>query len=226
MTLSSLQTPFELAYQRRVLFAIELLDAATLERVSQGIKVEADGLQGTPVVNAGGLFVWFEEDFGRLRKVVVDTKSRPYERLELAASQVHRPLTTIELPPRVDYPFPAGITGLRGTLVETQVAPPNRPDPVRDAEVRLRWLNADGEWHDAVTATHTDTKRGDFVSILRLAPTEKPDIDATGSITVRLRVSRAGVNDRSSTDLKLPAGRITNPSTVNPMTLAWDEMTP
>jgi hypothetical protein len=31
---------------RRVLFAIELLDAVTLDRVSQGVEVKAHGLQG------------------------------------------------------------------------------------------------------------------------------------------------------------------------------------
>lgn len=225
-SLSGLQITMELAYQRRVLFAIELVDAVTLERVSQGIKVVAKGLRGTPVVNSGGLFVWREEDFGRLQQIEIDPGARPYEHVERAASQVQRPLTTIELPPRADYPFTAGVTGLRGTLVESQVAPPERPEPVRDAEVSLLWRDVDGDWHDAVTASHTDTKNGDFVSILRLASAEVPDLDENGDITVRLRASRDGINPRTSTDLQLRQGHITDPSTLNPLTFAWDELQP
>ena len=37
--------PMEEGYHRSVLFAIELIDAVTLSRVSQGVKVVADGLQ-------------------------------------------------------------------------------------------------------------------------------------------------------------------------------------
>ena len=36
----------------------------TLERVSDGVKVTAEGLRGKPIVNYGGLFVWLEEDAG------------------------------------------------------------------------------------------------------------------------------------------------------------------
>jgi hypothetical protein len=208
------------------MFALELLDAVTLERVSQGVSVVADGLRGIPVVNAGGLFVWREEDFGQLRKVVIDPGILPYEIVELEAAQVLRPLKTVELPPRTDYPFTTGVTGLRGTLVESPVVPPQRPEPVRNAEVSLNWLDEDGAWQDAVTISHTDIRGGDFVSILRLAPTEMPNLDTTGAITVRLRVSRPGMNDRRSAEVKLPFGRITSPSTSNPLTFAWNDLLP
>jgi hypothetical protein len=45
--------PLEQGYLRRSLFAIELLDAVTLSRVSQGVKVVAEGLYGKPTLNAG-----------------------------------------------------------------------------------------------------------------------------------------------------------------------------
>lgn len=220
------QIPLELAYHRRVLFAVELLDAVTLQRVHQGIQVVAQGLRGRPVVNAGGLFVWLEEDLGRLHTLAVVPGVQPYERVELDAAQVKRPLTTIELPPRVDYPFASGVTGMRGTLIERQVVPPQHPEPVPDATIRFRWLDEDGNWHDSVTASRTDPLSGDFVAILRLASTEKPAVDASGAVTVRLRASRAGGNERSSTDLKLRSGRMTNPSPLNPGTFAWDEFMP
>jgi hypothetical protein len=226
MILSPLQLRVELAYRRHVLFAVELVDAVTLERVGQGIGVTAVGLRGIPVVNTRGFFVWFEEDFERLRRLSIDPGSRPYERVELTADQVQRPLTTVELPPRIDYPFATGVTGLRGTLIESRTQPPRPPEPVRDGEVRLRWFGEDEKWHDAPTATHADPRSGDFVSVLRFGPTEKPAIDATGELTVRLRVHRGDGRDRTSTDFKLRQGRVTDPSTAEPLTLAWDEMQP
>lgn len=218
--------PFENAYSRRSLFAIELLDAVTLERVSNGVKVTADGLQGKPVVNAGGLFVWMQEDIAPLQKVTIDPGTLPYEKIEREPADLTlppdpRPLTTIELPPRIDYAFAAGVTGLRGTLLEEQAVP---PVPVANAEVSLRWLDDDDvTWRDAPTISHTNST-GDFVSVLRFAPTEKPKLD-NGSVTVRLRVRRNG-NERSSADFTLLQGRVTDPSTLDPLTFAWDELQP
>ena len=212
----------EQSYERQVLFAVELLDAVSLTRVSEGVKVVADGLQKKPIVNPSGLFVWLREDIAALRKISIDPGVLPYESVEREASQVTLPLTTIELQPRLDYEFAPGITGLRGTLIERRVTP---AEPVGNAQVNLRWLDDGGNWQDAPTASHTDGKSGDFVSILRLAPKEKPDIDANGAITVRLQVGRDGVN-RSSTDFKLLQGRVTDPSALNPLTFAWDELQP
>ena len=64
--------PHEESLRRRALFAIRLLDAVTLSTVSQGLKVVAEGLNGKPIVNASGLFVWLEEDVARLQKVSID----------------------------------------------------------------------------------------------------------------------------------------------------------
>jgi len=221
-----IKLPLEDAYRRRSLFAIELLDAVTLERVSQGIKVTAEGLQNKPVVNHGGVFVWMQEDIAPLQKVTIDPGVLPYEKIERVPADLTlppdpRPLTTIELPPRVDYAFAAGVTGLRGTLIEDNVVP---PVPVQNAAVRLSWLDDDDvTWRDAPTISHTNSK-GDFVSILRFAPTEKPNLD-NGAVTVRLRVRRNG-NERSSADFKLLQGRVTDPSTLDPLTFAWDELQP
>ena len=221
-----IKLPLENAYQRRSLFAIELLDAVTLERVAHGVKVVAEGLQGKPVVNHGGVFVWMQEDITPLQRVTIDPGTLPYEKLEREPADLTlppdpRPLTTIELPPRIDYPFAAGVTGLRGTLIEENVVP---PVPVENAEVGLRWLDDDDvTWRDAPTISRTNSK-GDFVSILRFAPTERPKLD-NGSVTVRLRVRRNG-NERSSADFKLLQGRVTDPSTLDPLTFAWDELQP
>lgn len=212
----------EKAYKRNVQFAVELLDAVTLERVSSGVTVKVEGLQRKPIVNPSGLFVWVEEKNTTIRGVSVDTTKVPYEKVERDASQLTFPLTRIELQPTLDYSFAPGITGLRGTLVERRI--PN-PDPVGGAEIKLRWLDDTGNWHDAPTASQSNTKSGDFVSILRFAPNQKPDIDADGAVTVRLQVRRDAFT-RSSTDLKLQQGRITDPTALNSLTFAWDELQP
>ena len=215
---------------RRVLFAVELLDAVTLERVSQGLKeVKAHGLQRKPIVNASGLFVWLDEDVEPLQKISIDPGMLPYEvternrdqlNLEHDSAQGKWPLTSIELPPRVDYLFDVGITGLRGTLIEDRY----RSEPVLDAEVYLRWLDQDGIWRDAPTKSHTTARGGDFVTILRFAPADEPPPDVS-NLTVRLRVRR-GDDERGSADLKVLQGRVANPSTPNQFVFAWDELQP
>jgi hypothetical protein len=215
--------PLETAYHRRVLVALELLDAVTLSRISQGVKVVADGLEGQPTVNASGLFVWLKEDTTNLRKISIDPGQLPYESLELTRGDVTMPLTTVQLQPRADYAFAAGITGLRGTLIEDRTSIP--VVPVSNAEVHLRWLDDNGVWQDAPTISRTDKKRGDFVSILRLNPTEVPDIDPGGNVTVRLHARRDS-NERTSADFRLLQGRIMEPSTANKLTFAWDELQP
>jgi hypothetical protein len=221
-----IRLPLEDAYSRRSLFGIELLDAVTMSRVSQGVKVTAQGLQGRPIVNGSGVFVWLDEDLAPLQRVLIDPGTLPYENIELEPADLTlppdpRPLTTVELPPRVDYPFASGVTGLRGTLIEERVVP---PVPVRNAEIRLRWLDDDDvTWRDAPTISHTNST-GDFVSILRFTPAEDPNLD-NGFVTVRLRVRRDGA-ERSSGDFKLLQGRVTDPSTLDPLTFAWDELQP
>ena len=217
---------------RHVLFAIELIDAVTLDRVSQGIKeVKAQGLQGKPIVNASGYFVWLDEDIEPLQKITINPGLLPYEETECPRAQLNLehdsaqgkwPLTSIKLSPRVDYPFESGITGLRGTLVE---AHESQPRHVPDAEVYLRWLDQNGEWQEASTRSHTTTKGGDFVAILRLAPKEVPQLDADGTLTVRLRVKR-GEEERGSADLKLPQGQVESPATPTQFVFAWDELEP
>jgi len=222
------RTPMHVAYERRALFAVELLDAVTLERVSTGIVVTAEGLRGKSFVNYGGLFVWLEEKLDPLLKIVVDPGELPYEGVERTKAQLNLPpspgpMTTIELPPRLDYPFAAGITGVRGTLIEDRTAVPAQPVP--GAEIALRWLDDTSVWHDAPTTSHTNDA-GDFVSILRLSAADVPHVNAAGVLTVRLRVRRDAFNERHSEDLSVPQGRIADPTTLAPLIVAWDELQP
>jgi hypothetical protein len=220
--------PLEQGFVRHSLFAIELLDAVTLSRVSQGIKVVAEGLYGKPTLNAGGIFVWREEPIERLKKVRIDPGALPYEMVERDKAQLQlppapAPLTTIELPPRLDYAFVPGITGARGTLIEERVS---SPEPVRQAEVRFLWLDDDGvTWRDAPTTSHTNGE-GDFVSILRFGPTDVPRLNASKELTVRLWVRRDSTSVRRSAGLLLPQGRISDRSTARALRFAWDELLP
>jgi hypothetical protein len=218
--------PRDEAYVRNALFGIELLDAVTLARVSGGVKVTAEGLHAKkPVVSAGGVFAWFREDFTRLQKVTIDPQMLPYEIVELEPAQLQTGLNIVELAPRLDYPFAAGITGLRGLLIEERVVP---AVPVPNADVRPRWLDENAVWRDAPTEVRTGPK-GDFVAFLRLTPADVPQVDPGGIVTVRLRVRR-GASQRESADKKLPQGRIADPSTFaqgpNALIFAWDELQP
>ena len=213
--------PFELArperaYVRDALFGIELLDAVTLTRVSEGVEVVAEGLrQRKPIVNGGGVFVWLSEDLSRLQKVTIDPGLLPYEKIELDPSEVQElKVSTIELPPCAGYAFAAGIAVIRGLLVEDRTG----RVPVRDARVHLQWLDQHGLFHDAPAAPHTDDKGG-FAAILRLAAGDAPEIDPNGALTVRLR-ARRGADERGSPDLNLPQGRVAD------LTFAWDELLP
>jgi len=229
-----IHVPPEQAYRRRGFFAIELLDPVTLDRVSTGVVVVADGLRAKLSVNSSGMFVWLndgKEDITRLRKISIDPLTLPYDSIELLPGQLNlpplpTPVTTIELRPRVNYPFSAGTTAARGTLIEDWPIPPPPRMPVPNADVHLSWLDDDGTtWRDAPTISRTNA-RGDFVAILRLAAAQVPHLDANGALTVRLCVRREGSTERQSADFKLPQGRVADPSTLNTLTFVWDELQP
>jgi hypothetical protein len=213
----------ETAYQRNVLFAVELLDAVTLERVNQGIRVDAQGLRRKPVYNSGGLFVWTkqtpQEDTTALRSLAIDTGELPYQSAMFDSSQVQaRKLTTITLAPRVNYPFQAGVTGLRGTLIESNFGAWR---PVLDGSVRLQWIDHASNWIDSPPVSKTETDKGDFVAILRFLPNAKPDLNTDGTIQVRLQADRPTAIARYSTPFKLTPGRLSDP-----VQFAWDELNP
>lgn len=215
--------PLEVGYVRHALFGIELLDGVTLERVSKGVRVVAEGLPGKGVVNGSGIFAWFRDDLALLKRITIDPGVLPYEPVEIEPAELVLPIKTVELTPRADYPFAAGITGLRGIVIEERVA---APTPVRNASVRLRWLDENGVWREGPTTSRTGAK-GDFVSFLRLSPADVPLVGADGAFTVRLHVRRNG-EERESADWKLPQGRIADPSTFSQgpdaLIFAWDEL--
>jgi len=211
----------ETSRQRNVLFAVELLDAVTLERVNQGITVDAQGLRRKPVSNSGGLFVWIkqtpQEDITALRSLAIDAGELPYQSATLDSSQLQAPqLTTIPLAPRVNYPFQAGITGLRGTLIESNFGARR---PVLDGSVRLQWIDPFSNWIDSPPVARTEPDKGDFVAILRFLPNDKPDLNADGTIQVRLQADRPTAITRYSAPFNLTPGRLSAP-----VPFAWDEL--
>jgi hypothetical protein len=217
----------ERGYRRNGLFAIELLDPVTLERVSDGLEVKADGLAGVARVNAGGLFVWLEDKGASPTKVSVGSRQPPYDDMEIVPADLNLPpadppLTSIELRPRVDYPLPAGATAVRGTLTEDPGAPAT---PVPGALIRLDWLDDDGvTWHAGRPLSRTNAG-GDFLAILRLSPADLPQLDAAGCLTVRLHVTR-GQEQRQALDFKLAQGRVADPTTVSALIAAWNDLQP
>jgi hypothetical protein len=207
--------PLERAWTRDAMFALELLDAVTLERVVGGVKVEAIGLDGAPILNHGGLYVWLRESMAGLQKIVVDPLARPFEPAEIPAAQVRLPLHTLELRPLANYPFAPGITAIRGSLYEARVPLGQIPVPLAGATIRLEWLD-DGNVFQPGTADALTSDAGDFVSILRFAPAEEPKVDLE-KLSIRLFARRAGGIELSQ-DLKLLQGRVTDE------TFAWDEL--
>lgn len=221
--------PPETAYTRRVLFAVEVLDGVTLGRLSQGLTVKAPGLTGQPIVNSAGLFVWLQEGNRAPQGLEIDPGDLPYmaARLPAAAVQVpappppnlRPPLIRVELAPRRDYPFAAGVTGVCGTLVRLRNE--NPAVPIAGATAWLRWIddNANGTtWVNAPTRSTTDAN-GDFAAVLRLSPAQLPRLDANGRVRLRLTADRPQLGTLASPELALDQGRVASAQS----TFAWDE---
>jgi len=212
-----IRLPLEQAYRREAMLALELLDPVTLERVAQGVTVTAIGLAGPPIVNFGGLFVWLRQPVSAFQKLVIDPGTRPFAPMEIAASQVQRPLHTVELAPLAHYPFTPGITAIRGSLVERKVPAGGTPEPVAGAMIRLEWLHDDGiAWVPSPAIARTNAG-GDFTSVLRHAPGQAPALDAQGRMTIRL-FARRGAGGEKHQEIQLPHGRVLDAR------YAWNEL--
>ncbi|MEA2894755.1 MAG: hypothetical protein QOJ84_370 [Bradyrhizobium sp.] len=211
--------PPEQAFRRKVLFAAEIVDAVTLEPVTQGLEVQATGLKRKPIVNCGGFFVWLEEGNLQPQQVVIDASKTFYESIAVPAPLAPDKSVRIELAPRSDYPFASGACALRASLVESSSG---TRTPVVGAEIRLQWIDdhaAGTVWVDAPTHSHSGTN-GDFAAPLRLTPKQVPRLDAGGGMRAQLRASRQGIT-RTSAEFSLPVGRITDSPP-----FAWNDLTP
>jgi hypothetical protein len=223
----------EAAYSRRARLIVELIDPVTLDPVHDGLRLEVEGLQAKAQVSSGGRFVWFHEKGGDPKILHVDTGRLPYllpDEIAIPplppppappALPVTHTFLRVALAPSTAYPFVAGITALRGNLIENLADDPLVP--VAGAGVKLRWIddNAPGEqWVDAPTTSVTSNK-GDFAAMVRLAPNQIARADAGHRMRVRVAATRAG-NTRLSPELQIPFHRATD---VQPG-FAWDDLQP
>lgn len=190
---------------RVAVIAVELLDPVTLSLVSKDIKVEAEGLTGTPVINLSGRFVWFSEGERWPTRFFINPGHLPFEKD--IASAPEKPLTPgepkpsedrlvrITLRPTTAYPFTEGVIAVRGQLRWTK----NKDSlPVTDADVWIRWLNFpitgnSEEWVNAPLRARTN-QFGEFVALLRLpadaTPFEK-DGNRVKNANLKIRIAVA-----------------------------------
>lgn len=201
--MNQLLSPAEGAYQRKVLFAAEVLDGVTLGRISHGIMVSASAMRAGPVLNASGMFVWLDD--GRPltpQQVTVDPGLLPYQGASVAAPVLPNRLVQIELAPGRGYAFQPGTTALRFSLIESNLG---APVAAPNTEVFLRWFDT-GAWIDAPLRSRTDAK-GDASVALRFGRSDEPGKDAGGLLRVRLGARRTGVTTMSA-EFSLPEGRV------------------
>lgn len=209
--MSRLIAPAERAYQRKVLFAAEVVDGVTLERISRGVTVSASAIAAPPVVNASGMFVWLDDGVPLApQQVSVDPGLLPYLGASVATPLPPQRLVQIQLAPGRGYAFQAGVTALRFSLIVSDIGP---PVPAADIEVFLRWYDAGTvpPWTDAPVRSRTDV-HGDASVALRFRRTDEPAKDAAGALRVRLCAQRGG-NVTMSDEFVLAEGRVTDQPT-------------
>lgn len=242
--------------ERRVLIAIELADSATGQPVSRGMRVDlldASGrrINGPPIISLSGRYVWLiggdNEWPARVRIVpgglhyVPSTEDVPPPAADPSGDL--RPddrRVRILLRPTPAYRFEAGLTAVRGSVIESLVDDP--PVPVTGAVVQLAYRDGDS-WsvgvpaagHRPVPGEAVTDASGQFAVFAHtpLSPPADPDLQ-DGLLLVRLQVTRddgalgtrATPNDfRFAQDLssgRIPEGRLT-PADVR---LGWTELAP
>lgn len=203
--MNRLLSPAESAYQRKVLFAAEVLDGVTLGRITNGIVVRASALHRVPVVNCSGMFVWLDDGHPLVpQQVTVDPGLLPYQGASVAAPVLPDRMVQIQLAPGRGYAFQPGTTALRFSLIESDVG---APVAAVDTEVFLRWFDA-GAWTDAPVRSRTDA-HGDSSVVLRFGRSDEPGKDGAGLLRVRLCAQRAGITTMTP-EFSLPEGRVTD----------------
>ena len=212
----SVALPLELAFNRRVAMAAEIVDGVTLLPVTSGLMVSATGLRLDPIVNSSGYYVWLEEEDREAQDIVVEVPPLSPYRSARATSLALPEFRRIELSPTERYRFSPGVTALRGTLRESRYGTPR---PVAEAKVRLQW-SGDSGWTDAPLAS-ISAASGDFGAALRLGPSAEPRELGGGAIAVRLLVRR-DTQVRTSAEIALRQGTVTS----RPEPFVWDELQP
>ena len=229
---------------RRVLFALEVIDPVTQAFVSNGITVTAVNLQAKPIISRSGRFVWLVDqdawpgdvsvDPGRL-PYAPETQAGPPRPPDILAASATQRLMRIVLRPTSAYPFDTGPTVVRGTLKERL----DYPAPVvSDAIVQLAWHDAlAGTWSPGPPLPGEAWPRtganGDFAALLQLRaqPPADPDLDR-GRLKARVQITRFGVTRVTPDDYRFltdaaDAGRVPEGRVLpRDVTLGWNELTP
>ena len=196
---------------RRVLFAVELIDPVTQVMVYRGVSVRAAGLEAKPIVSHSGRFVWLEEGTAWPEAITVDTGRLPFvphvavpppRPPDLLTATAEERRVRISLRPTLAYPMDDGITVIRGALFES--ASPGAA-AVKDARVQLAWRDEFGNWSPLPPSPEIigpgqppspreqqTTDAGEFLVFVNLRPdpTLEPDIDNDGFLAVRLQVTQ------------------------------------
>jgi hypothetical protein len=231
--------------RRRVLFAVALVDPMTGALVSEGMRVDAAGLVGKPIVNASGNFVWLAEGAARPDAVTVTPEGRPFEPETRNVAPIPDPPAEDPLQPAIPidqtlrrlrillrptpaYPFPDGVTVLHGRLQETAAA--NAPR-VAGAAVEPQWKDSLLNWNASIAAGLT-TASGEFRAALLLPPGARAD-GGPQQINARLVFTRGALRRATPEALVTPGTTLVAPGTIPPPpgtpdfgVLAWDQLVP
>lgn len=228
---------------RRVLFAVELVDPITQALIWRGLTVTAAGIEARPIISLSGRFVWLIEQDHWPATIAVDPGSTPYSPHSQAGpprppditnADAAARLVRIVLRPTAAYPFDTGATIVRGTLKERVDVP--GANVVAGALVQLAWHDAlANAWQPAPpqpaeTWPETDSG-GAFAALLQLHAAPPADPDLTGGLLkARVQVTR-GSETRATPDgfLFLPdaasAGRVPEGRLLTrDVTLGWEQL--
>lgn len=215
--------------ERRVLIVVELADPTDGRRVWRGVRLEALDADGRPIndkpfINAGGRFVWpaapgnrwparlrIHPDGAPFLAATIDVPAPaadPAGDLPAAARLIPR----IWLRPSPAYRFEAGVTSVRGNLIESALDRP--PAAVTGARVLLSFRDGN-RWADGADEAVTDA-RGEFAVFIHAPRAPAADLDiADGRLRVRLVVTRGDrggetriTPDNFSFAPGLPPGRV------------------
>lgn len=189
---------------RSALLALELVDPVSLELVSKGITLRAEGLERAPLQNLTGRFVWLREGERWPSSFTFEPGSLPFARQQVLAParpadlarDVGMRVVRVVLRPTPMYPFETGVTSLRGRLLASANGAPMAGVRMQLAfrdEQSAEWLPRPPQPIVNASPPELETDRnGEFALFLRSAPQPgvTPDLNQ-GQLRVRVQATHA-----------------------------------